>query len=157
MWGTVIGLSQKFKSCSKEYKMLIIKIINENMIYTYVYPVEGFDRNIADDNLIKAHLEGNNVKRFTIDEFIEELNNENINPVNYWVRAIEDNEGFHSIATVHIDHLKLESYDVRKVTESDMKTLAEKLSDSYYNWSFWEDLRINADDMDIPRLNKAKK
>ena len=125
------------------------------MIYTYVYPVEGFDRNIADDSLIKAYLEGNSIKRFTFDEFIEELNNENINPVNYWVRAIDDAKDYYPISSLHLDDLEHSGFDVSKVTEDKMIRLANKLSNDYSEQLFWSSLEIIAEAIGIPRKNKT--
>ena len=126
------------------------------MIYIYTYPIESFDRNITDKNLIKAYLKKSVVERYTLESFIEALNDENFNPVTHWVKAIDDNAGYYSIATVHKDDLKQSGFNVRKVTESDMMTLADKMGDDYLDWSFWDSLKIIAEIIGIPRLKKDK-
>ena len=123
----------------------------------YVFPVEGFDRNIADEKLIKAHLKKKRVERYTLKEFIEALNDEHINIDNYWVRMIDDSEGNYPIASLFINNLKEEGFDTKKVTESNLKTLADKMSDDYYYWMYWDSLRAIADEIGIPRQKKSKK
>jgi hypothetical protein len=127
------------------------------MIYIYVFPVEGFDRNIADDKLLKAYHAGKGAERYTLEEFINALNDENINIDAHWVRMIDDNAGCHPIAFLHADDLQDSGFDVSKVTESDMLRLADKLNGDYLDWTYWESLRIVADNMGIPRMKKVNK
>ena len=126
------------------------------MIYIYLYPVDGFERNITDENLIKAYLDERDIERYTPEEFLNAINDDAINLDTHWGKAIDDNAGFYSIASVHIDDLKRSGFDVSKVTESDMMTLADKLNDNYLDWYFWESLQIMAEHIGIPRLNEEK-
>jgi len=124
------------------------------MIYTYVYPVEGFDRTIADDSLLKAYLNREGVERYTLEKFAEALNDDVINLVTHWVRMIDDDRDYYPISSLHIDDLIFQGFDVSKVTESNMKRLADKLSDDYCEQLFWGSLNIIADGMGIPRKNE---
>ena len=124
------------------------------MIYIYVYPIDRFDRKIADEYLMKAHLIGNGVNKYSLKEFIDALNDETINLVTHWVKAIDDNAGYYTIASVHVDDLKESGFDVSNVTESDMMTLADKMNDNYLDWSFWDSLEIIAEDIGIPRIKE---
>jgi len=126
------------------------------MIYIYVYPVDGYDRNIADDRLKKAYLKRKDVERYTLEEFTEALNDEAINPVTHWVRMIVDDKDYYPISSLHIDDLNDKGFDVSKVTESDMKTLAKKLSNDYCEQLFWSSLEIIADAIGIPRKKRRK-
>jgi len=123
------------------------------MKYVYVFPVEEFERSIADDELIRAYLEGKDVERYTPEEFINALNDEHINVDTHWVRMIDDNDGMYPITYLHADDLKHAGFDVSNVTESDMLTLADKMNDDYLDWSFWDSLQANAEIIGIPRLN----
>jgi hypothetical protein len=126
------------------------------MIYIYVYPVEGFDRHIADNELIAAYLNDNGVQRYTQEEFIEAINDDAINSATHWVKMINDRDGLYSIAFLHADDLKESGYDTSKVTESDMLKLADKLNNDYLESMFWESLKIFADHIGIPHLNDEK-
>ena len=121
------------------------------MINVYVFPKKGFDRNIADIELIKALSGGKGVERYTLTDFIEALNDEHINLNLNRVRMIDDNEGCYPVAFIHMDDLKDGGFDTEKVSESDLLTLAEKLNDDYINWMFWDSLRTCADYVGIPR------
>ena len=121
----------------------------------YVYPVEGFDRTITDDSLIKAYLNREGVERYTLEKFTEALNDDVINLVTHWVRMIDDNRDYYPISSLHIDDLIFQGFDVGKVTESDIKRLADKLSDDYCEQLFWGSLNIIADGMGIPRKNES--
>jgi len=121
----------------------------------YVYPIEGFDRNIADDSLLKAYLNREGVEQYTLEEFTEALNDDVINPFALWVRAIDDKKDFYPISSVHIDDLKHSGFDVSTVTEDDMKMLADKLSDDYCEQLFWGSLEIIADAIGIPKQNAS--
>jgi len=127
------------------------------MIYMYVFPVDRFDRTITDDSLIKAYLNREGVERYSLKEFTEALNDDVINPDIHWVRMIDDNKDFYPISSLHIDDLKDAGFDVRKVTEDDMSTIAERLSEAFLELTFWQFLPEIADDLEIPRLKKRKK
>ena len=122
------------------------------MIYVYVFPVEGFDRNITDVAMIKAYAEGKGVERYTLEEFIKALNDETVNIDAHWVQMTDDHAGCYPIAFLHADDLQESGFDVSKVTESDMLTLADKLNDDYLEWMYWESLKIFADYIGIPRI-----
>jgi hypothetical protein len=145
---------------AKSLKSLISSVLSppfnifRNMINVYVFPVEGFDRHIADDKLMKAYREGKGVERYTPEGFIEALNDENINIDTHWVKMIDDLAGYYPIAFLHADDLQQAGFNVGKITESDMLTLADKLNDNYLEWMYWESLKIFADHMGIPRLKK---
>ena len=121
----------------------------------YVFPVDSFERTIADDSLKEAYLKGKGVERYTLEEIAEALNNDVINPVTHWVRMIDEADGWYTISSLHIDNLKESGYDAGKVTESDMTTLADKLNEHYLDWYFWESLEIMADQIGIPRFDEA--
>jgi len=125
------------------------------MIYMYVFPVDSFERTIADGRLKEAYLKGKGVERYTLEEIAEALNNDVINPVTHWVRMIDEADGWYTISSLHIDNLKESGYDAGKVTESDMTTLADKLNEHYLDWYFWESLEIMADQIGIPRFDEA--
>ena len=122
----------------------------------YVYPVEGFDRTITDDSLIKVYLNRENVERYTLEEFAEALNDDVVNSDTHWVRALDDRKDFYPISSVHIDDLKHSGFDVSTVTEDDMRMLADKLSDDYCGQLFWGSLKIIADAIGIPRKKQSK-
>jgi len=126
------------------------------MIHVYVYPVDGFDRNIAEVKLKKAYLKRKDVERYSLKGFIEALNDEDINIDNYWVRMIDDSEENYPIASLFINNLKEEGFETKKVTESNLKTLADKMSDDYYYWMYWDSLRAIADEIGIPRQENLK-
>ena len=126
------------------------------MICIYVYPVDGFDLNIANNSLIKAKVNEQSVKRYSLNEFIEALNDDAINLDNHWVRVIDDNEGYYPISSLHVDDLAASGFDVSKITEDDMITLAGKLSDDYCDQLYWNSLVIIADAIGIPRKKRGK-
>ena len=120
----------------------------------YVYPVEEFDRTITDDSLIKAYLNREGVERYTLEEFTEALNDDVINTDTHWVKMIDDDRDYYPISSLHIDDLIFQGFDVSKVTESNMMTIANKLSDDYCEQLFWGSLNIIAEAIGIPRKNE---
>ena len=125
------------------------------MIYIYVFPVEEYDRNIANSRLKKACLKGKGVERYALKEFVNALNDDDINLNTHWVRTIDDNEGYFPIKYLHAEDLETSGFDVSKVTESDMLRLADKLTGDYLDVSFWESLKIHAAHIGIPRIEKV--
>jgi len=125
------------------------------MIYIYVFPVEEYDRNIADERLNTAYLDREGVERYTLADFINALNDDDINLNTHWVRTIDDNEGYYPIKYLHAEDLETSGFDVSKVTESDMLRLADKLTGDYLDVSFWESLKIHAAHIGIPRIEKV--
>ena len=122
----------------------------------YVFPVEGFDRNIADKKLLKAYFDRKCVKRYSLTEFIDALNDDHINLDANWVRMIDDNEGYYPISHLHIDDMKQAGFNTKKVSESDLETIADKMNDDYCDWMYWDSLNTIGDIMGIPRLKKKK-
>ena len=122
----------------------------------YVFPVDRFERTITNDSLIKANLKGKGVKWYTLEKFTEALNDDAINLDTHWVRMINGDKDYYPISSLHIDDLIDKGFDVSKVTESDMKTLANKLSDDYCEQLFWNSLTIIADAIGIPRKKQSK-
>jgi hypothetical protein len=123
------------------------------MIYVFVYPVEGFDRNIADDRLKEACLNETGVERYTLEAFINALNDDVLNLDTHWARVIEDNHGRYPVSFLNIDDLESSGFDVSEVTESDLYSLVNKLNKDYREWHYWQSLKIIADHLGIPRLN----
>ena len=123
------------------------------MIYTFVYSVADFDRNITDNELKEAYFNGKEVKKYTLDDFFNNLNDDLINLNAHWVRMIDDDKDFYSISSLHLGDLEKLGFNVSKVTENDMITLADKLSDDYCEQLFWSSLDIIADATGIPRVN----
>ena len=84
------------------------------MKYIFVYPVEGFERHISDNMLIKACCENNSVCRYTPEEFAELINDECFDDAGHWVRVIDDMEGYFPISHLHREDLEGIGYDTRK-------------------------------------------
>ena len=124
------------------------------MIYVYVFPKDGFDRNIADECLKEAFLNKTGVERYTTETFINALNGGSVNPVSLWARTIKDGEECYPISCLYLENLKRLGFDTGKVTESDLLTIADSMNDDYLDWMFWDSLKIIADGMGLPRLNK---
>jgi len=125
------------------------------MIYMYVYSVEAFERNITDNEIQEAYFNGKDVQRYSFDEFFDNLNDDLINLDTHWVRTIDDDKNYYPISSLHLDDLEHLGFDVSKVTEGDMITLANKLSDDYCEQLFWNSLEILAEAIGIPRKNKT--
>lgn len=125
------------------------------MIYVYVYPVTGFSRNIADDRLKNAFLKKEGVERYTLERFIEALNDDFINTDTHWIRKVEDREGCYPVSSMHISDLEESGFDVSKVSESDLLTLADKLNDDYRDLTYWISLSNIAENHGIPKRNKT--
>jgi len=121
-------------------------------VYVYVYPIEDFERNIPDNELIKAYCDGS-VKRYSLDEFAELINDECFNEVNNWVRIIDDMSGYFPISYLHRDDLKGIGYDVSEVSDWDMETIAEKLGSDYTEQLFHSSLPIIVDHVGVPKIN----
>ena len=124
------------------------------MIYVYVFPKKEFDRNIADNDLISAFFQEQNVEKYTLEEFINKTNDKTINLDTRWIKTIDDNAGYYPVTSLHIDDLESSGFDVSNVTETDMLTLADKLCDSYLDWYFWESLGNIADYIGIHRSDE---
>lgn len=60
------------------------------MKYVYTYPVEQFERDAPDEEILLAARSGSrDVNRYTVEAFAELVNDEFFNATNYWVRVIE--------------------------------------------------------------------
>lgn len=57
---------------------------------------------------------------------------------------------FFPITSLHRDDLEGLGYDTSKVDDSTMRRLASKMADAYLESTFWIDLPIVADYLDIP-------
>ena len=125
------------------------------MINTYVYSVAEFDRNITDNELKEAYSDNKEVKKYTLNDFFDNLNDDLINTDTHWVRMIDDDKNYYPISSLHIDDLEHLGFDISKVTDNDMITLANKLSDDYCEQLFWNSLKIFADLIGIPRTNNS--
>jgi len=125
------------------------------MIYIYLYPVKEFERDITDNELFEAFANNNEVKRYSLDKFFDNLNDDLISLNTHWVRMIDDDKNFYPISPLHLDDLEHLGFDVSKVTDNDMITLVNKLSDDYCEQLFWSSLEILAEAIGIPRLNET--
>ena len=119
-------------------------------VYVYVYPIEDFERNIPDNELIKAYRDGS-VKRYSLDEFAELINDEGFDEVNNWVRIIDDMAGYFPISYLHRDDLEGIGYDVREVSDWDMEAITEKLGEDYTEQLFHSSLPIIAEHVGVPK------
>lgn len=61
------------------------------------------------------------------------------------------------ITSVCREDLNEEGYDTSQVNDDTMKALARKMADAYLNNSYWIDLKIIADYLQIPRKQKNTK
>ena len=120
------------------------------MKYFYIFPVEAFERNTDDDTIIRAWKDGK-AERYTPEYFAALINDESFCPLNYWIRVIDDNEGFFEISRLHRDDLESIGYDTSHVDDSVMNTLASKLGSDYCDQLFWGSLPIIANHLDIPK------
>jgi hypothetical protein len=63
----------------------------EKKLYIFVYPVDGFERN-TDDTEILAAWERGEAEKYTPDEFAELANDEMFDEISNWIRFIEVEE-----------------------------------------------------------------
>ena len=125
------------------------------MIHIFVYPVDGFDRNITDDSLIKAKLNGKSVERYSLEEFIEALNDDVINLDTHWVKMTDDTRGY-PISHLHPDDLEELGFDTGNVSCDEMLEIAERMNETYRELSYWICLKAIAEDLGIKKI-RAKK
>ena len=126
------------------------------MTHVYLFPLEGFDRYIADMELKEAYLNKKGVERYTLTDFIESLNNGHINLNLNRVRLIDGNDGGYPISSLYIADLKQAGFDTEKVSASDLLTLADRLKNYYLEWMYWESLEMIADGIGIPRQEETE-
>ena len=120
------------------------------MKYIYLFPVEKFERGTDDETILRAWKAGE-AERYTPELFAELINDQDFCDITYWVRVIEDNEGFFEISSLHRDDLESIGYDTSNVDDSDMNKLASELGDDYCDLLFWDSLPIIADYLEIPK------
>jgi cytochrome c553 len=120
------------------------------MKHIYVFPIEKFERDADNETIIRAWKDGE-ARRYTPEEFAELINDEDFCDVSHWVRAVDDDEDFFEISTLHRDDLEHAGYDASRVDDSVMRKLASKLSDDYCEQLFWNSLPIIADSLGIPQ------
>ena len=122
------------------------------------YPKRGWTRI---SNVLKAeqHIETevmfmttNDTSNTPVDEGILPGNTRDERPVLYHL----SHNGCFPITTVHRDELRQAGFDADNVDDDTMSELAEKMGDAYVENCFWDDLETLADDMDIPKIGKAK-
>ncbi|MDR2475970.1 MAG: hypothetical protein LBD45_08950 [Bacteroidales bacterium] len=59
-------------------------------LYAFLYPVEHFERNATDSEIISGwEDQETGVKKLTPDELAAQINDEDFNDTNFWVRFIE--------------------------------------------------------------------
>lgn len=127
------------------------------MIYVYVYPIEEYDRQIAVAELMRAHIEGDDVERYTLDEFMDAINDDVINTDTHWVKMMDNHENCYPISYLHIDDLKELKFDTGNVTKYDLLEIAERLDETYRELSYWICLKAIAEDLNIPKIKETKK
>ncbi|GHT55439.1 hypothetical protein FACS189451_10580 [Bacteroidia bacterium] len=120
------------------------------MKYVYVFTTEKFEKNTDNETILQAWKAGE-VERYTVEGFVESINNEDFCDLTNWVRVIDEDEGFFEISSLHRDDLESIGYDTSGVDDSDMKTLASKLGDDYCDQLFWNSLAVIAGSLGIPR------
>ena len=125
------------------------------MIYVYVYPVEDYDRHITDNELMKAFLERKGVVRYTLENFMDAINDDAINIVTHWVKVIDNHEHGYPISYLHPDDLKELGFDASNVSENDMSEIAERLDEAYRELSYWISLKAVVEDLGIPKIKKS--
>ena len=123
------------------------------MIYVYLYPVEEFDRNIAETELLKAYQESKNVECYTLDEFICAINDDAININNHWVKMMNDTRGC-PISHLNPDDLVELGFDTGNVSDDDLSEIAERLDETCRELSYWICLKAIAEDLGIPKIKK---
>jgi hypothetical protein len=64
--------------------------VEKKEIYAFLYPVELFDRNIDDSEIISGWKDGY-VGKLSLDELTAEMNGEFFNSSDFWIRFIKEN------------------------------------------------------------------
>lgn len=63
------------------------------------------------------------------------------------------NEGYFPITSIHRDDLAAKGFDVHRISDSDMKRLADKMASDYCDQLFWDSMKIIADEgLNLPRF-----
>ena len=63
------------------------------------------------------------------------------------------NEGYFPITSVHRDDLESKGFDVKRISDSDMEELADKMADDYCEQIYWESLEIIAEILGFPKCS----
>lgn len=58
---------------------------------------------------------------------------------------------YFNITSVHREDLESRGYDIRNISDATMERLADKMANEYLGGSFWIDLEIIADYLEIPK------
>ena len=143
--------------CKMQKKLNNKQITLKNMIYLYVFPIEEFNRDIAEAELKKAYQECKNVERYTLDEFICAINDDGFNMNTHWVKKMDDHKYGYPISYLQLDDLKELGFDTDKVTEHNLSEIAERLDETYRELSYWICLKTIAEDLGISKVKKSKK
>lgn len=61
------------------------------------------------------------------------------------------NEGYFPITSVHRNDLESKGFDVKRISDSDMEELADKMADDYCEQLYWESLEIIAEILGFPK------
>lgn len=86
-----------------------------------------------------------------LHQYFEQKKDKTGEEINFLNRLTEELPYF-KITSIHRDDLAQRGFDVSKVTDEDMRQLAEKLADDYCEQLFWESMEIIAEDgLEIPR------
>jgi len=100
------------------------------MTFVYVFSSDRYDRNVADSKLINGYKKGRDVERYSLKEFINALNDENINIDVNWVRMID--------AEAKIEREMYQWQDVEKcLPEENVYVICRY--DDYYFTGYMED------------------
>ena len=59
------------------------------------------------------------------------------------------------ISFLHINDLEEEDFDTKKISDNDMKSLAEKMNNDYCNWMFWDSLTAIANESGLPKREET--
>lgn len=71
-----------------------------------------------------------------------------------WLCLHDDHE-FYEITSVSREDLEAAGFDASSVADSTMRRLASKMADAYQEHSYWTDLDIIAEILEIPRKPKS--
>ena len=126
------------------------------MITVFIYPIEDFDRDIAGNELMKAHLEGKGVERYTLKAFMDAINDDAINTNTHWIKMMDDHEDYYPISDLHLDDLKELGFNTDKISNDVMSEIAERLDETYRELSYWISLKAIAEDLGIKKI-RAKR
>jgi hypothetical protein len=100
------------------------------MTYVYVFSSDKYERNIANSKLKKGYANRRDVERYSLKDFFNALNGENINIDVNWVRMIDDIDV--------LEQKKFQWHDVEKcLPEENVYVICRY--DDYYFIGYMED------------------